>query len=289
MRTIKTGICLLALLLLSGCGQQKQQESISDAYERVDAVSILEPTTGAAGSTEAATTKFVPDNIEDMTFAESGPPKTVTSEATVVGPYDEVEYSGIRFQIEQVANSDHVDVIYEVMDKDLADAFKEQLLQGAYSKDHFENGGYVKTARRPDSQQQFVAIKCTMTNTLDTDRRIAMEFWPFLAADSDTDISELSSGGKIEASLLQRDGMIIDFYGVHDKYIPFGVGMETSDSNQYHVLKAGETFETVFFIQEGVAYFAGKTRYFCTAFLNGEHFNPMNIPKGAHLIPVELE
>lgn len=289
---IKQGsVCVLLLLLLTGCGQPGDggKENISDAYERQEAISILETDTAGEGTEETSSISQTSGNTEETTPADWGPPRYLTSEAAVVGADDEVEYQGIRFHIEGIAKSNHVDVLYELMDKEDADAFKRQILSEEYSKSFIENGGYTLAAGRPEYQSEFVAIKFTMTNTTDEDRIIDMTSMPLYNVDSNLDIAEFCSGGDIDASLLQHDGAVMDFYGEHYKNVNPHVGIETSNSNQNHMLKAGETFETVVLMNVCIMFYGpDRNWYFCTAFLGGRP-DPLNIPNGAQLIPIEFE
>lgn len=268
-------IIATVVMVISGCGKIQEKENISDAYEKVENADI-------AVREESTDKEEKTTEMEIKTDAL--PAKKTSSESMIVGAYDEVEYSGIKFQIEKVAKSDGIDVIYDVMDnKSQADEFREQVLDYA--------AGWFKDGKTNTPQfSEIIAIKCKMTNTTDEERRISMEP-PLYRMSGDVNPEELQKGSNFDISVFSPASSCLDFYGEHYEYIMPGVGMKTQDSSQYHMLKAGETFETVMVFSADTIYYGPDTKWFISSYFLGGATDVMELylPEGTHLIPLQLD
>lgn len=268
-------IIVTVVMVISGCDKIREKENISDAYEKVENADIV--------VREESTNKE--EKTTEMEIkTEALPSKKTSSESVIVGAYDEVEYSGIKFQIEKVAKSDGIDVIYDVMDdKSEADKFREQVLD-------YEPGMFKDGKTNTPQFSEIVAIKCKMTNTTDEERRISMQP-PLYVLSGDVNPEELQKESNFDMSVFSPETSCIDFYGEHDEYIMPAVGMKTHDSSQYHMLKAGETFETVMVFSPDTIYYGPDAKWFFSSYFLGGATNVMELylPKGTHLIPLQLD
>lgn len=285
MKTKYLVIVVMLVCMVSGC--QKNVSSnvpdIMDAYEAVeksnDMIEVSTEDNIGAGREDTVITKE--QELSTQAGKQDGPARKTSSESTIVGMYDEVEYSGIKFQVEQVVKSASLNALYNIMDKEGADAFRVQLTQG-FSKDWFEDGHI-----RDTKWSEMFIVKCTMSNTTSDERVISMQL-PLYSFKGEGNMEELTSGENIDMSQFGPEGAVLDFYGEHTKFVNPQTGIETDDSYQYITLKPGETKEIYVAYEAYTLYNPPETKYFIsTYFLGGNQNISLDLPKGTQLIPLE--
>ncbi len=275
MKKLISIITLSVLFCLAGCTDNRQ--SVADAYDKRDSINL---------ALEEDSSKVQNETTEEQVILQTVEAYKTSAESYVVDTYDRIEYAGIVFQIKDAVKTNSIDGLYEIMEKEDADAFKEQLING-----YGEEAGYVTKEGKPKSEwDEFFLIKCEIENTIIQDKRISIEL-PLYYVDKNVDINDLQNGKSLDSSLFNLSGACVDFYGEHYKYVDPRIGMETTDCNQYFMLKAGAVEELVLVFTADTLYQGmDKKWYISSYFLGGnQNNNELYLPDGTYLIELPEE
>lgn len=307
MNKLKIATLLLILGILSGCNN----DSVVDAYSKVDEVNVSVTDGNKTEQTEISVSEATAPNVSpkdyalesstiqsETTAAETeetataatialGPPKVMNSDSGVVEAGAVVEYSNMTFQIEDVVKGDHIDIVYDIMPEAEAAKFIQQIKNSENC--WVKTTGYLFDKTGPDKDFEQCIVKCKITNLSDKEKVIHMEI-PMYYLDSEDNLNILKEGGEIDMGIFSYDCRTQDFYGEHfTPYNPYG-NPNSANKSMYYKFQAGEEFETYLYGVISTHYRPNAKFFIADKFLNGEEVGGVfNLGVGTHLIPLEFD
>lgn len=282
MKKLKMMALILMITIIMGCASQNNSQSISDAYDVVEQLdgenAQKQESSGESTITQETDGEKLSEGETIPDFTDNLPPRNVSMEVEFVESDEEILCNGFKFKVEDsvlVKNTDELDsILKEFIETDEdAKKFKQQIIDCGSI---MENGA-IRSG-------MLLLIKCRFENTTSSEKNLEMQMPLYEIKVSIDELKELAAKNNVTMNAISHIGQAQDFYGEHDVYIDPHIGIQTSDSSQYHLFQPGEVFETIF-VMEIAEYVTGELCLSSGYLIDGSN---MNFGAGTHIIPLDI-
>lgn len=283
MKKLKMTALLLMITLIIGCASQNNSQNINDAYNVVEQLegesaqvqdnSVEKTITQEADGGKLSAGETIPD------YTDALPPRNVSMEVEFAESDEEILCNGFKFKVEDsalVKNTNELDSVLKgfIETDENVKEFKQQIIDCGSIKEN----GEIRSGT-------LLLVKCRFENTTSSEKNLGMRMPLYESKVSTDELKEFAAKNNVTMNVISCIGQAQDFYGEHDIFIDPLIGIQTSDSSQYHLFQPGEVFETVF-VMEVAEYVTGELYLSSGYLIDG---NNMNFSAGTYIIPLDVK